>query len=342
LSEVLQTAKQTAKNIFAIPRLSPRVEQERRASVFGMIESGKTTVLGELEIVCVEYANKANKPGSKSKFHFLVIERTSGIRQVGSELRKGMFPAKTPPDRIFEADFIMRFDGAFGKQQIRLPFCETAGETFNKILDKFQKGQYDINPDLEEASLIVDYILNTDAIVLIAPVTRGVGTEPDLGAQLQLPDVNLSRLLSAIYEYKLLDAQNNPNYRPIKGIAVFLTKYDALEKELVARQMNLTTKEGVHAFMSRYFPETYSVLGFYGLENVRFWPTGLDIETELIETQELDEFGKPKMKRVGKIHPLNPSRGWKIKVDYNRNMPMGKYEEPLLEFIEWLKTTVMA
>jgi len=334
---------QMFKDVFSIPkRVSAKSEHERRASIFGMVESGKTTTLGELEIVCVEYANKANKPGSKDKFHFLVVERTSGIRQVGSELRKGLFPEKTPPDRIFEADFIMRFDRPFGKQQLRLGFGETAGETFNKILDKFQNGQYQLNPDLEEASLIVDYILHTDAVILIAPVTRGVGTEGDLGARLQLPDVNLARLLSAIYEYKMMDAQSNPNHRPIRGLAVFLTKYDALEKELVARQMDLTTQEGVHGFMSRYFPETYSVLGFYGLENVRFWPTGLEIESELVETEELDEFGRPKMKRVGKLHPLNPARGYKIKVDYNRNMPMGKYEKPLLEFIDWLKDTVMS
>ena len=215
---------QKVKQLFAIPRLVPKLEQERRASVFGMVGSGKTTILGLLEVVCVDYANKANQQGSKTKFHFLVQERTSGIRQAGSELRQGMFPEKTGVDRVFEADFMMRFDKVFGKQHLRLPFCETAGETFTKLLNRFGEGQYDINPAMQDAVLIHDYVLDTDAIILIAPVTRPLGIETEEGAALNLPDVNLARLLSGIYGYKMEDQRSNPNYRPIKGIAVFLTK----------------------------------------------------------------------------------------------------------------------
>lgn len=326
-----QKVVNTAKQLFAIPRLSPKSEQERRASVFGMVESGKTTILGLLEIVCVDYANKTNKPGSRSKFHFLVQERTSGIRQSGSELRLGMFPEKTGVDQVFEADFLMRFGKMFGEQQLRIPFCETAGETFTKLLDRFGKGQYDINPAMQDAALIHDYVLDTDAIILIAPVTRPMGLEEEKGASLNLPDVNLARLLSGIYGYKVEDQRSNPNFRPIQGIAVFLTKYDAVRDYLETKHMSLETKEGVHAFMSKYFPETYAVLGWYGLENVRFWATGVEIETEK------NELGKI----VAKLHPLRPDRGYKIKVDHNRNVPIFT-EQPFYEFIEWLKTTVMA
>jgi len=328
-----QKVIQTAKNIFAIPRLVSKVEEERRASVFGMIESGKTTELGLLEIVCIKYANETNAPGNKSKFHYLVLERSSGIRQVAGELRQGMFPEKTPPDRVFEADFLMRFGSIIGEKQIRLPFCETGGETFTKMLERFGKGQYDIDPMMQDADLIFDYVLNTDAIVLIAPVTRPLGLETEIGAPLNLPDVNLARLTSGILGYKMEDKRTNPHHRPIRGIAVFLTKTDAVEKFLRSKHINLKTKEGVHTFMSLYFPETYAALSWYGLQNVRFWPTGLTIETEKDPVS-----GKIK----GKLHPLNPNRGYKIKVDYARNMPVGDYEQPMQEFIEWLKDTVMA
>ena len=321
---------QTVKNLMAIPKLGTKVEQERRASVFGMVESGKTTILGLLEINCVNYANLANKPGSKDHFHFMVQERSSGIRQAGAELRQGMFPEKTPPNLVFEADFLMRFDRVFGKQMLRLPFCETAGETFTKLLDRFQQGQYEINPSMQDANLIHDYILDTDAVVLIAPVSRPLGIETEK-APLNLPDVNLARLLSGIYGYKMEDMRSNPNYRPIRGIAVFLTKYDLAQNYLETKHMNLKTKEGVHAFMSKYFPETYSVLGWYGLENVRFWPTGVEIETEKNELGQI----------VPKLHPLNPKRGWKIKQDYNRNEPIHT-SEPFREFIQWAKDVVMA
>jgi len=325
-----QKLKQTAKNIFAIPKIGTRETQERRASVFGMVESGKTTFLGLLEIVCVDYANKTNKRGSKNKFHFLVQERTSGIRQTSSELRQGMFPPKTTGG-IFEADFMMRFGKTFSEKQIRLPFCETAGETFNTMLERFGDGQYELNPNMKDAQLVHDYILNTDAPILIAPVTRPLGLEKEIGAQLNLPDVNLSRLLAAIYGYKMEEQRMNPMYKPIKGIAVFLTKIDGAKTHLAARHINIDTEEGIHLFMSKYFPETYAVLGWYGLENVKFWPIGVELETDV------DDLGNP----IGKIHPLKPERGYKLKVDHSRNVPVFT-EQPFYEFIEWLKDTVMA
>jgi hypothetical protein len=322
---------QTAKRLIAIPRLSPKREQERRASVFGMVQSGKTTILGLLHVISAMYANRENEPGKRPRFHSMVEERSSNIRVIAAELRKGMFPEKTPTEHVFEADFLMRFNKPFGEQYIRLPFCETAGETFTKMLRRFGEGQYDIDPMMQDAHLIRDYILNTDAIILIAPVTRGVGIEAEIGAPVQLPDVNLSRLLTGVYKYKTKDSLSNPGHRPIRGIAVFLTKYDALRDFLETNQMNLNTKEGVHAFMSKHFPDTYQVLGWYGLENVRFWATGVEIETEKNELKQV----------VAKRHPLNPARGYKIAVDHNRNVPVFT-EGPFFEFIEWLKTTVMA
>ena len=322
----------TARNLLSIPRLAPKQEQERRASVFGMVESGKTTILGLLEITCIEYANKENEPGKKAKFQYLVQERTSGIRQSAAELRQGMFPEKTGVDKVFEADFLMRFRRTFGQQHIRLPFCETAGETFGKLLERFGKGQYDITPGMQDAALIKNYILDTDAIVLIAPVTRPLGVEKEVGASLNLPDVNLARLCAGIYEYKTRDAINNPGHRPIRGIACFLTKYDAVKDYCEAKQMNLATEQGVHRFMSKYFPETYAVLGWYGLDIVKFWPTGVEIETEE------NELGKV----VAKLHPKNPSRGYKIAIDQNRNMHKFDYETQMYDFIEWLKDTVIS
>ncbi len=272
----------SAKKLFSYPKkmLSPPAE-ERNASVFGMQQAGKTTVLGLLECVCINYANETNRPGSRSKFYSLIVERSSGIRQVAGELRQGMFPERTPANRTFEADYLMRWGSKIGQKQIRLPFCETGGEAFTAMLQRWGKGQYAIKPDMEEADLIFDYILNTDAIILILAITRPLGLETEIGAPLNLPDVNAARLLSGIFGYKMEDERKNPmGYRPIRGVAVFLTKYDAAERVLANSHINLNTKEGLHMFMSKYFPETYATLSWYGLDNVRFWRTGLTIETE--------------------------------------------------------------
>ena len=329
-----QQLKQLGKNLLTIPRLTPKVEEERRASVFGMQQAGKTTVLGLLEIMCINYANETNRPGSKSKFYSLIVERSSGMRQVAGELRQGMFPERTPANRTFEADYLMRWGGKIGQKQIRLPFCETGGEAFTGMLERWGNGQYAIKPDMEEADLIFDYILNTDAVILILAITRPLGLETEIGAPLNLPDVNAARLLSGIFGYKMEDEKKNPmGYRPIRGVGVFLTKHDAAERILANSHINLDTKEGLYMFMSKYFPETYATLSWYGLENVRFWRTGLTIETEKDPITQ---------KKKGKIHPLRPDRGYQIKVDYNRNMPVGDYETQMREFIDWLKDTVMA
>ena len=328
-----QQLKQLGKNLLSIPKLGSKVEEERSASVFGMQQSGKTTTLGLLEIVCINYAAETNKPGSKNKFYSLIVERSSGIRQIAGELRQGMFPVRTPADRTFEADYLMRFGGKIGEKQIRLPFCETGGEAFTAMLERWGKGQYDIEPMMQDADLIFDYVLNTDAIILILPITRPLGLETEIGAPLNLPDVNAARLVSGIFGYKMEDEKTNPMYRPIRGIAVFLTKLDAAEKTLASSHINIKTKEGLHAFMTRYFPETYATLSWYGLQNVRFWATGLEIETEKDPITG---------RRKAKLHPADPSRGYKIKVNYSRNMPVGDYETQMHEFIEWLKDTVMA
>lgn len=322
-----------AKNLFAIPSLGSKTEEERRASVFGMQQSGKTTELGLLEIVCINYAAETNRPGSRTKFYSLIVERTSGIRQIAGELRQGMFPERTPADRTFEADYLMRFGGKIGEKQIRLPFCETGGEAFTAMLERWGKGQYAVDPHMEDADLIFDYVLNTDAIILVLPITRLLGLEKEIGAPLNLPDVNAARLVSGIFGYKMEDEKTNPMYRPIRGVAVFLTKLDAAAKTLASSHINIKTKEGLHVFMTKYCPETYATLSWYGLENVRFWSTGLEIETEKDPITG---------KRKAKLHPLRPDRGYKIKVNYNRNMPVGDYETQMHEFIDWLKETVMA
>jgi hypothetical protein len=329
LSELIKSARE----LVSFRKFGSKLLEERRASVFGMQQSGKTTTLGLLEIVCINYAGETNKPGSKTKFYSLIVERSSGIRQIAGELRQGMFPERTPADRTFEADYLMRFGSRIGEKQIRLPFCETGGEAFTAMLERWGKGQYAVDPNMQDADLIFDYVLNTDAIILILPITRPLGLEMEVGAPLNLPDVNAARLVSGIFGYKMEDEKTNQLYRPIRGVAVFLTKLDAAEKTLAASHINIKTKEGLHVFMSRYFPETYATLSWYGLENVRFWTTGLTIETEKDPITG---------RRKGKLHPLNPTRGYQIKVNYNRNMPVGDYETQMHEFIEWLKNTVMA
>ena len=303
-----------------VPSLGIKTSNERRVSIFGMVESGKTTVLCALETTCIDLTNRKDDLGKN--FYYFVEERTSGIRQASSEFRKGMFPERTPEGHTFEADFLMRWEDRFNKIFLRLPFCETAGEEIAKLISRFQSGQYDLTPDtFANAGQIYDYILNCSGAIIIAPVTRALGVEEERGGRIKDPDVNIARLLECIYKYR--ETNGLP---PLKGLGVLLTKYDALSKYLCEQGMNLDTPEGTHKFMATHFKETYAVLKWYGLEKVRFWPTWVELETEKdLVTGNL----------VAIRHPV---RGYKIRTDMNTRMP--KFSVSVYrDVIGWLKET---
>jgi len=300
---------------------------EQRVACVGTQGSGKTTVLGFIHVTCQILTNELDQ-----NFYFRVDEKTSGIRQAPSDLRNGMFPVATPirPGHIFEADFIMRKHVPFGTQSIRIPFAETAGEEISRLIDKFSHGQYELDTrDFTQARQIYEQILQSNGFIVIAPVTRarfydgkGMEEEPTL---IKDPDVNISRLLECIYNYK--ESTQAP---PIKGIAVLLTKADAMITELRASGMDLDTEEGMRLFMSRYFPETMSVLRFYGLDKVRFWPSGveLDVKPNPQNNNQLEPY----------LHPDDPKRGYKIKVDKKQHRPV--YSMPTyMQLIEWIFQT---
>jgi len=304
-----------------------KVEGEQRVAVVGTQGSGKTTVLGFIHVTCQILTNQYDQ-----NFYYRVVEKTSGIREAPSDLRNGMFPIQTPADQghIFEADFLMRWLQAFGRQQVRLPFCETAGEEIQRLISRFSKGMYTLDTrDFQHAQLLYDKILASNGFIVIAPVTRaqffeGKGME-DEPTDIKDPDVNISRLLECIYEYK---EQNLATVPPIKGIAVLLTKADAMITMLKAKGMDLDTETGMRTFMSRYFPETNSILRWYGLNKVRFWPSGVELDVRRNEKGEMEPY----------LHPDDQKRGYKIKVDKNEHLPVYS-KKTYFELIDWIKAT---
>lgn len=291
---------------------------ERRIALMGLSGSGKTTALGLLEVTCIDLTQPGNPKGKD--FYYLVEERTSGIRNAASDLRNGYFPIQTPMGEIFEADFLMRWETSFNKLFARVPFCETAGEEINKLIQRFQEGQYDLTPkDFAHATMIYEYILRANGFIVVAPTTRvqlrdGKGLEPET-AITQDPDVNISRLLDCIYKYK-----RETQAPPIKGIGVLLTKYDAMASFLSEQGMSLTDPVGVQNFMSTYFKETYAVLKWYGLDKVRFFPSWVELERD----------------KEGNV--CQNDRGYKIACHANRRVP--KYSvQSYLDLINWVKTT---
>jgi len=248
-------------------------QSEKRVSVIGTIGSGKTTALGLICLTCETLTNV------DPTFKFDIREKTSGVRQAPSDLRQGHFPPKTLPGTYYEADLIMKWEGSFGDKIVRLPFCETAGEEVQRWINRFSRGMYDLQRDFRSAGEIYKYVSSSNGFILVCPVSRALMFTPDKQLEQEPsdlprdPDLNLVRILEAIYDYK--ERTHSP---PIEGMAVLLTKYDVIQPFAQAMGVDLYQPGGPERFMKAYFPATTAKLNFYGIDKVQFFPSYVQVE----------------------------------------------------------------
>jgi hypothetical protein len=296
--------------------------KHKRIVFMGTRGSSKTTALGCLALAC------DIKSASDKHFKHLIDEKTSGMRQVPSDLCAGYFPEPTPPGLIYEADVYLTHESILGEKTVCLPFCETAGEDTEKIIGPYQQSQYHQSMNWQDASNLVKYICDSNGYVLVAPVNRP--NIPDIPRELLEsepetlrwdPDVNLARILSSIFRYKM--QTRSPE---IEGIAVLLTKYDTIMEYLKKKGMSLYDPMGATAFLQTYFRQTSGVLKHYGMEKVKFFPVHVEVE---------------KVRRAdGSVYYAQwpGNRGYKIALDYNRNLPLFS-EQTFLALIDWIMET---
>lgn len=275
--------------------------------------SGKTTVQGLLHLTATYLTNR------DPRFFANVYEGTFGVREAQSELCMGKFPDPTPMGTIYEATLMMRWKSFAGEKVVRLPFVETAGEEIQKLIDRFGRGLYDLTPGVfKAANILYEHILSSSGFILIMPVTRIPAaqnlthdTEPsNLSPN---PDVNISRLIQCIQDYK-----TRTKIFPIRGYAIIFTKSDKMFDVLASQGMNLLEEDGIRRFMTAHMPQTYAILKWYGLSKVLFLPSWVE--------QEYD----------GNEEVLWPDGRPKIKVNHSENIP--EYPQAnYLQLIQWLK-----
>lgn len=297
--------------------LQGSTESERRVTFIGTWASGKTSVLGCMGLTC-ELLSDQNP-----KFTYWVDEKTSGIRQFWSDLRRGRFPPSTPPGTYYESSLTLEFKEGFGSStKVTLPICEVAGEDIQKLIGTYALDPYrPATANIQSTRALFEYILRSEGYILVAPCPRALmwgdyrkEKEPDdLPPD---PDLNIARILDAIYRYK-----QQSRSKPIKGMAILLTKYDRIKTDAESRGMNLYTSDGVNAFMSTYFPQTTNNLKSFGFE-VEYFPVYLQVET--------DDKGNPLK--------WDDGTGDKIMVNYERRLPV--YPDLVyIRLINWIKTT---
>jgi len=304
----------------AQPLMQKQATPEKRLVFVGTRTSSKTTALGCLDLTCDILS--AQDPN----FTHFIDEKTSGICQVPSDLCRGFFPEPTPPGLIYEADEIMRWKTPLGEKTVCLPFCETAGEDIENLMGPYTKNVYQQNQNYMQADNLNKYICDSNGYVLVMPVSRAQipGTIPmdEETDEIQHdPDVNIRRILAAIYRYK--KESRSP---PIEGIAVLLAKYDMIDSVCKSRGMDLYNPEGARLFLETYFRQTSSLLKYYGLSKVKFFPVHVQVEKVRLPDGKI---GFAKWPGTNK---------YKILTDPVRNLPLYS-EASFKSLVAWIKDT---
>ena len=149
----------------------------------------------------------------------------------------------------------------------------------------YDESVYRENPSWQAADVLNKYICDSNGYIVTLPVSeanipwvpsefRDTRDEPqDSYGHFIDPDLVLKRILSAIFAYK----QRNPQSPRIEGIAILLTKADKILRWVKGQGMNINTQEGQQKFLMTYFRQTSSVLKFYGLDKVKFFPVFVEV-----------------------------------------------------------------
>ncbi len=252
---------------------------EPRISILGVRRSGKSTFIGCLHIRLVDMALKGLLKYRVHEYRsYMSLDedtKISGQRASAAELREGKFPLPTPQGLAFEADMSIKFRKRFGGEKtLHLPLIDVAGEDVASSIEHISSGQWTtkaLNPVINE---LYNKIFRATGIVLVmsaASVTELEGQPENL---FYIADVNLSHIVERVCDYKEKEAKEIP----IKAMCVVLTKYDAVATQLLAQGMDLQTPQGRDKFMTKHFPETYSMLTWFGLSKCLFIPTWVDLQ----------------------------------------------------------------
>jgi hypothetical protein len=154
----------------------------------------------------------------------------------------------------------------------------------HRLRDPTSQESYNIS------SSLINYVRDCEGYIPIASAARAMAfrdgmqlekeTEDEQLSGISVdPDANLYKFMQDIMTYK-----ENSKGKPIKAIAVVVTKWDMLMP--YAQEMGIdlddTTGQGIQTFMETFFPQTTSLLKFEQQRNpnmqLRFFPSYVKIQ----------------------------------------------------------------
>ena len=249
-----------------------------RFALLGPTGSGKTTV-ADLILLTMQTMSQR-----EDTFTCRVLEGTSDIEEGTSLLRVGHFPNKTLPyqESVIEAGFLLEFGGFWGTKKLHIPIADVAGEDIESMI-KHTKAYAPNVEDYNKSVKLVQDVRNADGFIMTLPASqvlmhhREVQIDRVTGDLPIDPDVNLKRIFSAIIDYK-----EQSHAKPIKAVAVVITKWDLIMPYAAKWGMDIQepTGVGLQNFMNICFPATSMALKSSHVENIRFFPSFVQTEID--------------------------------------------------------------
>jgi hypothetical protein len=265
-----------------------------RFSMLGTVGSGKSTIAGA--IVLTSQTLSSDLPG----FTCRVLEGTSNILSDCSNLRRGRFPAKTVPFGKYasEAGLLMGWHQIWGDKRVQVPICDIAGEDIQMMIRQYSHNMQGIgNAAYSAAMNLVNYVKDSDGFVLAMPASKALIHKDDAQIEAEAesvdfdPDVNLARILGEVIDHK-----ERCRGKPIRGIAVVITKWDMLMPYAQNLGMDVFTEQGLREFMDVCFPSTSQQIKACKLANVQYFPSYIDVERDQDgNVKKWEKDGSPKI-----------------------------------------------
>ena len=276
-----------------------------RFSMLGTVGSGKSTIASL--IVVTTQTLSSDMPD----FYCRVVENTSQIIGDASRIRSGMFPEKTTAYNTYaaEAGLLLRWAGMWGDKKVQIPICDIAGEDIQHMIQRFSKnlGEDFGTVNYNAAANLVAYVKDSDGFVVVVPASKAVikrgGQVEKESAELHFdPDVNLHRILNEVVIHK-----EQSRGRPIKGIAVIISKWDLIQPFAESMGLDVYTAQGLRDFMDVEFPATSQLIKSLGMaDKVQYFPSYVDLERDnegnpkqwgngspMIKIRDRDTMGRP-------------------------------------------------
>lgn len=267
--------------------LSKTFKFKTKFAMVGTIGSGKTTVSTLLVLTSQTLSHML------PNFACRTLPGSTNIIEYVSKMRTGHFPPKTDPasPERHEDGLLCRWSSRFGSKQLNIPICDLSGERLQSMIQTLAHRRRD--PTSQEAynmsSSLINYVRDCEGYILIAPASRAMAFQDGIQIEKETdneelsgisvdPDANLYNFVQDIVSYK-----ENCKGKPIKAIAVVVTKWDKLMP--YAQEMGIdlddTTGQGIQQFMETFFPQTTSLLKFERQRNpnmeLRFFPSYVKI-----------------------------------------------------------------